>query len=128
MLVLVMGIYSKLKLVFTHFLYEDWDFQNPKSKFWIFCAFTNIHVPISDGSGCQMSGSGFEIFFGFGSGFGIFLWVRVWHDRFGSSFGFFIITFFPKNDPPWPFYCIFMHYFFSKFKNWKNFLKNKCEK
>ena len=66
------------------------------------------------------SGSGRVGFWNISSGSGR---VRVWHDGFGSGFGFFVINIFPKIDPPFPFYCIFRHYFFSKFKNWKKFLK-----
>ena len=51
-------------------------------------------------------GSGFEIFLGFRLGFEIFLWV--WVGMTGSGLGLFIITFFPKIDPPYPFYCNFL--------------------
>ena len=51
-------------------------------------------------------GSGFEIFLGFRWGFEVFLWV--WVGMTGSGLGLFIITFFPKIDPPYPFYCNFL--------------------
>ena len=62
-------------------------------------------MSVSDGSGCQMSGSGSVRVLKFfrvqvGSGFEIFLRVQVRHDEFGLGFGFFCNQYFPKIDPP----------------------------
>ena len=71
-------------------------------------------------------GSGFEIFLGFKLGFEIFLWV--WVGMMGSGLGLFIITFFPKIDPPYPFFEFLRINFFQNLKIGRIFSKNKCEK
>ena len=71
-------------------------------------------------------GSGFEIFLGFRLGFEIFLWV--WVGMTGSGLGLFIITFFPKIDPPYPFFEFLWINFFQNLKIGRIFSKNKCEK
>ena len=64
------------------------------------------------------SGSGrvLKYFFGFGSGSGL-----TWRVRDG--FRVFSNHYFSKNWPSLPFLLNFYALFFSKFKNWKNFLK-----
>ena len=97
-----------------------------------------IHkIHSSDGSGCQMSGSGRVRVLKFFSGSGrVGFWnissgsgrARVWHDGFGSGFGFFPINIFPKIDPPYPFFEFLWINFFQNLKIGRIFSKNKCEK